>query len=1370
MDKSSASNNGAQAAFRGYRSQTLYIVNRILDANSQVYRFQPEGQEDLAVYSDKNELLQIVQVKNYSNSLSLSDLSPKQEDSFLRRFVRYHDTSNPPQGLLVSFGQLGPELKNALSDEGSDRTRISQRLRDYGYKSKEIEFIFANLSFVENISEHELTNKIYNYIKKSHIGADPSASFELLMYWIYNASEFKDMIDHNSLANKLFKIGRFLSERMAFHREFHTSICSLENESNWIEVDKLQEEFYAGISARYEHILANLDVIRSEKVEAIIEQFQKRNVLVIHGASGQGKSTLAYRYFHDHCPKLYSYQIKHIRDRRHSLAIILALNSIAQTVEEKLHILIDVEPGNTSWVEVIKELARFSSFQILVVIREEDWNRSESIGAYVLDADLELTFDRNEAEKLYESITNGLGQKRYLDFDEVWLKFGGKGPLLEFTHLVTRGQTLRERLENQINLIREEAANSRDLGRLHLLRIVAFCGSYGVRLDLKKLLGKIAVVDPVYAIKLFEREYLIRTIDNQRYVEGLHPVRSRVLADILYDPHFYPKSNDVLFCLPIVDENDIELFMLSYLVEEDFSDCFEGLFSFTVSTWTGYLGMLRSLLWLGVRDYVFSNEKLINEIHAKFGAWLLMFMGDLTGVLKQDFFSAMKAFDRLSQDTINKYNEFKNRFTDRDTVFDPARRWLTTALPPHLDDVSSMQWKSLGECLFWIGFLKINVQIDLSLLKFEKAIEEEPIDSLADAIVGFYHLGEPGREIIQACRDKLNNRIKKEELIPLIEDNGEKIVVHYIFNVEGQNSKSTDIFNDQSMRLIDLIRRVYPERQVFSTQGYGHNLLEGLPYDHDATFKEINIEQLPLKWLTKINSNFIGLTDWRFRPKTWEEYVTVVMSTRGLILTIFNGLMEGIEHYFSTNPSNPFKNTNLDGYDFLLKNLRERIYLPKVAVDRWGFSSENNDRAILKDSHGDANELTRVYLGIEKFKSYVRHQRDHYNNVYNFLEQGMSVIVARVNNRKDFDDSIGNYFRLSTYNLFDSVKTLRSFQNDFSTIFSNYVDHKKLQSLGKEENRVYESMAGVWKVFAMERFLPQRRLRKRVNENIDVVRNRIFKELSNVIRKHVASLRREQLYENYIILDITDPLLLYDVLDTTHKALKSAIGASRFPDIKRLILDLEFSEFNIVITYKERIFGQIIYSMPLYRLADMMCDTIGPTDIIYRKIKDEELSSLGVGSFLSELPITKGEELNAGIANLYFIVKHLAQMKEIADRVDDNDENGIQVIKDYFGKTSQIIETLCNDSFNLLASMFNQLDLSEDSSLDEELIAADFIRSIVSAVNPNPNTELEGQKCLSIDELPSWTERLEEGLKIAPFLSLYWTKILLLKNDKVGNC
>ena len=104
--------------------------------------------------------------------------------------------------------------------------------------------------------------------------------------------------------------------------------------------------------------------------------FGSQNVVVVHSASGQGKTTLAYRYAKEFAPSQFRLEVSAASSMRHARRIALALVGHTEAVEVPTLVFLDVKPGDNYWVEVVRELASVVGLQILVTIREEDWTRA----------------------------------------------------------------------------------------------------------------------------------------------------------------------------------------------------------------------------------------------------------------------------------------------------------------------------------------------------------------------------------------------------------------------------------------------------------------------------------------------------------------------------------------------------------------------------------------------------------------------------------------------------------------------------------------------------------------------------------------------------------------------------------------------------------------------------------------------------------------------------------------------------------------------------------------------------------------------------------------------------------------------------------
>lgn len=63
--------------------------------------------------------------------------------------------------------------------------------------------------------------------------------------------------------------------------------------------EELKTEYKLGVDARPAHIRENLDIVREKWMRMINDKLNNNNIVVLKGASGQGKSSLAYRYLID---------------------------------------------------------------------------------------------------------------------------------------------------------------------------------------------------------------------------------------------------------------------------------------------------------------------------------------------------------------------------------------------------------------------------------------------------------------------------------------------------------------------------------------------------------------------------------------------------------------------------------------------------------------------------------------------------------------------------------------------------------------------------------------------------------------------------------------------------------------------------------------------------------------------------------------------------------------------------------------------------------------------------------------------------------------------------------------------------------------
>lgn len=119
-----------------------------------------------------------------------------------------------------------------------------------------------------------------------------------------------------------------------------------------------------------------------------------------------------------------------------------------------------------------------------------------------------LMLDEVEARAIYPLLVAHSAPSHILDFDDAWARFGGRGPLLEFTHFVCRHETLRVRLSNQVRRLRDDVRTGNGSARdLELLRRVSVATACGASVDARRLVSELALPDAARTLDIFEREY-----------------------------------------------------------------------------------------------------------------------------------------------------------------------------------------------------------------------------------------------------------------------------------------------------------------------------------------------------------------------------------------------------------------------------------------------------------------------------------------------------------------------------------------------------------------------------------------------------------------------------------------------------------------------------------------------------------------------------------------------------------------------------------------------------------------------------------------------------------------------------------------------
>lgn len=1329
----------ATPAYRGYRLQTLYILARILgsDANTELI-FQPEGAEDLAIRETSDRLLETVQVKAYSSDLTLSVFSPEKVDSFFYRAAELLDNHPESTIKIASFGEIGVELLKATQEDGKERQNVAKKIDKQGFLSEVAARRLLDKLQIVPVVESELEARIMTVLRNLVTGIDPVPAFDILNFWLYCCAEDKREITQSDLIQKINGVGKFIAECNAHHAEWFRSIVPIEN--NKIDTQgrkKLANEFYSGISARYDHILADVDKPRTSKLNEISQKFRDKRVVIVHGASGQGKTTIAYRYLHDFFPDRWRYQIRLVENRQHAINIATALSGHAKAIGIPIAVYLDVAPNDLGWDELIKQLSLHPNIQILVTVREEDFRRASISSVETQFAEVELQFSRSEAAEIYQQLIETEIPPQFLDFDDAWNRFGGKGQLMEFVYLVTQGDSLRERLRQQIGRLQDDVRAGRcsDL-ELKLLRLVSVASAFESRLKLKELVDFLQLPVPQRTLELLEEEYLLTTSEDGTLVSGLHPIRSTILNEILTDPILHPWADSASICLPFICERDIGSFLLYAFSRHrlELNPLLAAVNTYQPRQWIAVAGIVRALIWLGMKEYIEANRSsLENAFNFSNHAWWIFLNFDVHKVIgvtkvisdsREELVTTMMPL--LSENQLLQIESIENCQTDRMDVFIRVIRWLSLMSHEPTPPQSELEWLGMAEVIFWVGLLQIPLPILdwLNRIDLDLAVATLPLETLADLALGLFY----GNEAVYRLWTKKNyptliDRFCQETQTVELEDDGQNMRIHFIFELfksyastsevqASQNDDRRDL-NHLAVQRLELLRRFFPDREHYASQGYGHLIWENTELN-DETAKNIPRSNLPLQWLVSINSMFITLGDRYLRPDTWEDYTQAVMELRQTQLQVLQQIDRGVEVYFKQQEPLHIvgEYIKIELYARVKQLLECSPSLPRCAFDEWGFVADSIDR------NNDSNEKAKHQnqnLALEKYNAYTQGFHEYIRTCSNFFEQADYVLyshpylkngendqVREVTRQNNID--LNNLARLSVLNLADAWKSLSNLQEEFRKLLSPFVDDRNLSKLELLEQEVFNSVWYSWYFFA---FHPDRRFRnakqgcvKQFNDKVKEITSNVRKELraisSTTIEIGIISekVQWETARSLWLKIDGKSVFEVYENVELVVKTIQRAIGSVYDDELRRYAIDLTWLNIVIVPLVQGKSLDATAWRLSSILFSVNPEQDLGWWNFILIAIPSNAFSQLKISTWNCP-QLTTAQKLIGSISQLSIIASHLRDF----ERLPELDERGCLLYQDYLKQCSIPFSEAFQAVIDVEAELFGYF--SEVSSLEK---------------------------------------------------------------------
>jgi hypothetical protein len=1399
----------ATPAYRGYRLQALYTLARVLEQHGNpALIFQPEGKEDLAIYDGDHKLLEVIQVKERSANLTLSSFEPEKPESFFYRVAAELKADPNVRISVVAFGEVGPELDLAIKEDGAERARVAQKIAAHKHlPDTDAASLLKNIRLL-TVDEAELTDKIVATLRASLTGVDPASAFDLLTYWLYVCAENKIRITRVDVIERINRIGRFIAARASHHREWFSVIVPVEDTpaDGVGPPDELADEFYHGVSARYEHILADLDVVRPRKLREIASGFSGRRVVIVHAASGQGKTTLALRYLHDFFPQEWRFRVRSVGSREHAASVALALTSHADAIGVPLCVYVDVSAQDRDWPDLVKLLSVHQHARVLVSIREEDWRRANVSGAELQFAEVELSFDEDEAREIYEALATKHTPVNVLDFDDAWRKFGEAGPLMEFTYLVTQGDSLRERLSQQVAHLQNEAREGRlAASEIDLLRLTAVASAFEARLRLKPLVEHLNLPAPQATLKLFEREYLLRVSADGSLVQGLHPIRSTMLTELMEDPTFAPWSENASASLPFIEDGDVESFLLYAFSRRraEITGLLLALDAYRPDGWVAIAGVTRALIWLGMVEYIEANDELITDAANQLGGmWSYFLDFDITDVTEGRVASWWRGLGIVPKKVQEKIDALIARQTDKTQVFTRATQWLEQRSQKPALPTTDADWVGAAEALFWAGRWNVRWPFPewLPEAELDSACGALPLNSLADLAIGVWSVNSTGEEVtgsapyedwLERNRKRIVTRFRDETQTVALEDDGHRLTLHFVFdlfeesgrtNPPAKARKGGDSFHYEALRRIQLLRNLLPDHEEYGSRGYGHMFWPGF-LEHDETVKDgIEKTSLPLFKLVSVNSTFVGLSDRRFRPPTWREYANVLWQMRRTVLTCLRQLARGLEVHFRRRSITRLLGVevNAELWDECKAMLNDFLRLPRTAVDEWGFTDESTKEEVIEQATGKVASAGRSGLAIQKYKSYLEALGNHRRPLANFFTQAVEIMMLNTSLGRAADKaqvlqmakSVGintRSARLSVLNFADALKALTQFQKLSRGVLVNFYGEGEIDRLEQEEQRTFREVWPVWYFFA---FHPGRVMQNASEEcskeSLGILRKfrlelrQRLKRLSSAgiqIRITSESLLWEGTPALCLTIDAHDAWDIYGALPGILEAIREAIQKVKNTELRRYVLEFNYADVVLVPLVRGKYVSAVAWRISLPAIIERSSSELGWWNYAQHQIPEDSLKELRLEAW--DVPELAGAaNLIQSTVSLFYTAGHIRDF----GRLPDLDEQGVSQLQAYIDRAVKHLSEALRITLEAEAEIIDSFSaLSEEEheerpALTQAMLAVTKLNKLIL-----PSDDFENNKTLHLGELIEWAGRLEQAPSLALEASLLWTADVLDK-------
>jgi hypothetical protein len=654
---------------------------------------------------------------------------------------------------------------------------------------------------------------------------------------------------------------------------------------------------------------------------------------------------------------------------------------------------------------------------------------------------------------------------------------------MEFTYLLTQGQTLRKKLASQLDKLECEAnAGAGDMTPKHLdlLMLVSIAGAFECRLGAVSTCEAVGFRPISNPFSRFEDEFMVLRQAEYGAVGGLHALRSEIICD-----HLLRVSPDLWIryavqCLPLLMPGNMDAFLLCAFSRkpEHAEALIGGLYSLSAPTWETVGAIVRSILWLGLSRYEIANHDGISMLMKAVGdGWLFHFDAFLGEHGNETFLKMRQSVIAINPKTVHLMEEAHQ--TPKDTAFAPFRAWAerSRVVPPQPS--TPEDWTGLADTAFWIGCLKIKGCLleAFDEVNYGSALAMLSVKELSELVWGLFQTGSSSFQAWRKSQQaELLERFKLETGSLEVEFSLRRICVKFLLELgtgaTGPSSGGNSDWNTQSIVRLRVLRGLVPDVDVYSARGLG---LEALPFKigDDPFTCDIPAANLRPENITRINGTFHAMVLLRHsRLPNWNNYIDAIMASRNVVQAVLRRLRRGLDGILEKRGFAALWDGCLTEAEWDKARAGLTLpHFPQCAVDEWGFTSETR-QALGADF--DSVPL-RQSAALDAYRPYLVSAREFTISLGTFMSQFRVASHLCLAQRKACGDQArlelflkGDPFlddreharKLCLFNLHKALERLPEFQSLFRGMFGSRVLTAKLDELEHAERRTMEELFG----------------------------------------------------------------------------------------------------------------------------------------------------------------------------------------------------------------------------------------------------------------------------------------------------------------------